>query len=131
MTATSESEIDTAFGALAQQQARVLTVGANASFSFGHRNQIVALAARHAIPAIYPLRDWALAGGLMSYGTVVSDTYRQLGVYAGKILKGAAPSALPIEQSTRFELLINRKTARELGLDVPRSLLALADDVIE
>ena len=131
LEAASESEIDTAFGALAQQQARVLMVGADPSFSFGRRDQIIALASRHAIPAIYPLRDWAVAGGLMSHGTVVSDTYRQLGVYTGKILRGAAPAALTIEQSTRFELLINRKTAKALGLEVPPSLLALADEVIE
>jgi putative ABC transport system substrate-binding protein len=131
LAATSEREIDTAFAAFARQQAGALIVAASPYFSFGARNQIIASASRIAIPAIYPLRDWAIAGGLMSYGTVVSDTYRQLGVYSGKILKGAAPTALPIEQSTRFELVINQKTAEALGLSLPPSLRALADEVIE
>jgi putative ABC transport system substrate-binding protein len=131
LTASSEREIDAAFAALAQQQVRALLVTASPYFSWSRRNQILALAARHAIPAMYTLRDWVADGGLMSYGTILSDTYRQVGVYAGKILKGAKPGDLPIEQSSRFEFVINRKTAKSLGLDVPTRLLALADEMIE
>jgi putative ABC transport system substrate-binding protein len=131
LTASSEREIDAAFAALAQQQVRALLVTASPYFSWSRREQIIALAARNAIPAMYTLRDWVADGGLMSYGTILSDTYRQVGVYAGKILKGAKPGDLPIDQSSRFEFVINRKTAKALGLDIPTKLLALADEVIE
>jgi putative tryptophan/tyrosine transport system substrate-binding protein len=131
LTAGTEGEIDAAFAALAQQQVRALFVGASPYFTWSQRDQIVALAARHAIPAIYPLRDWIASGGLMSYGSIVSDTYRRVGGYVGKILKGAKPADLPIEQSSRFEYVINLKTAKVLGLEIPTKLLALADEVIE
>jgi putative tryptophan/tyrosine transport system substrate-binding protein len=131
VTASSERDIDAAFATLVQQQARALMVGASPYFTWNRRDQIVALAARHAIPAIYPVRRFVAAGGLMSYGAILSDIYHQVGVYAGKILKGASPADLPVEQSSRFEFLINAKTAKALGLDIPARLLALADEVIE
>jgi len=131
LTASSEAEIDAAFGMLAQQQVGALLVTASPYFSRNRREQILALAARHAIAAMYTLRDWVADGGLMSYGATVSDSYRQVGIYAGKILKGAKPGDLPIDSDTRFELVINRKTAKALGIDIPTRLFALADEVIE
>jgi putative tryptophan/tyrosine transport system substrate-binding protein len=128
--ASSEREIDAAFATLVKERVGAF-LGGNDVFFYGRREQIVALAARHAMPAIFPVRAWAEAGGLMSYGTSVDDAQRQAGVYVGRILKGAKPADLPVIQSTKVELIINLKTAKALGLTFPLSLLGRADAVIE
>ena len=127
--AATESEIDAAFTSLVELQARALLVGAPTFL--GWREQIVTLAARYAIPTIYDWREYVAAGGLISYGTNLADTYRIIGTYVGKILKGAKPADLPVQQPTKFELVINLKTARTLGLTIPPGVLAIADEVIE
>jgi putative ABC transport system substrate-binding protein len=129
LKAGTESEIDAALASLNQLKADALLVG-DPSF-LGRREQIVALAARHAVPAIYEWREFAAAGGLITYGTSLTDTYRNVGTYVGKILKGAKPADLPVQQPTRFELVVNLRTAKELGLTVPPSILARADEVME
>ena len=130
LNASSSRDIDKAFEALARDRPDAVFVSLDTSFA-DRRVQLVHLASRHAIPATYALRDFVEAGGLISYGTNFVDAYRQAGAYTGRILKGAKPADLPVVQSTKFEFVINAQTARMLGLTVPPSLLALADEVIE
>jgi putative ABC transport system substrate-binding protein len=130
LNASNDRDIDAAFAILVRQRAGGLLV-ANDGFYVGRREQLVALAARHGIPAMYFLREFAAAGGLMSYGNSLADAYRQVGTYAGRILKGAKPADLPVEQAVKIELVINLKTAKALGLDVPTALLLRANEVIE
>jgi putative tryptophan/tyrosine transport system substrate-binding protein len=130
LQASTESEIDAAFATLDQLHAEALLVGTD-PFFFNRRQQLAALASRHAVPAIYEFRDFVADGGLISYGPSLAGTWRQVGNYAGKILKGANPADLPIQQPTNFELVINLATAKALGLTVPLTILARADEVIE
>jgi putative ABC transport system substrate-binding protein len=130
LNASTERDLEAAFTSLSRRRTDALVVTGDTFFAT-QRNQLVTLAARHAIPAIYQRREYAQAGGLITYGTNFSDMFRQTGSYAGRILKGAKPTDLPIIQPTRFELVINRKTAKILGLQIPDKLLAVADEVIE
>src|SRR5262249_34666537 len=130
LNASTNREISAAFTTLVRQRSDVLFVGNDAFFTT-RRVQIAILAARHAVPALYAQRDFAEAGGLMSYGSSITDAFRQVGVYTGRILKGAKPADLPVVQASKFELVINAETSTTLGLDVPPTLLSRADEVIE
>jgi len=130
VTASSEVEIGTAFGDLVKHRAGALMVAPD-PFLFDRREHVVALAASHAIPAMYFAREFSESGGLVSYGTSLAEVYQQVGAYAGRILKGEKPAELPVIQPTKFELVINLKTAKALGLTIPPAILAQANEVIE
>jgi putative tryptophan/tyrosine transport system substrate-binding protein len=126
----SDEDLEATSTNLAQQRVTALMVGAD-PFLDTRRDRLIALVAEHRLPAIYQFRDYALGGGLMSYGASITDLYRQVGVYVGRILKGEKPADLPVLLPTKFEFVINLKTARALGIDIPANLLTLADEVIE
>jgi ABC-type uncharacterized transport system substrate-binding protein len=127
---SNDRQIDDSFAAMAQRRIGALVVTAD-GFLISRQERIVTLAARHTMPTIYPLSQYVAGSGLMSYGANLTDAFRETGIYVGRILKGTKPSDLPVQQPTKIEFMINRGTAKSLGLDVPPKLLALADEVIE
>lgn len=131
LNADGAAEIDAAFAEMGRQKVPALLVGVDPSYGLVFRDRIVGLAAKYKLPALYDSRDYVEKGGLISYGSVLTDTWRQAGLYVGRILKGEKPQDLPVVQPTRFETVVNLKTARTLGLEVPAGVLALADDTIE
>jgi putative ABC transport system substrate-binding protein len=130
ISASNDAEVESAFAGFARLKAGVLVIGTDAFFN-GLIERLATLAARHAVPTIYQYNEFTAAGGLMSYGGSVNDSYHLAGIYTGRILKGEKPADLPVQQSTKVELLVNLKTAKALGLTVPQSILGRADEVIE
>ena len=130
VNASSERELDAAFATLAERRVGAVVVSSD-PFYFTRRDRLIGLAARYALPAVYPFRAFVADGGLMSYGTSITDAYRQAGAYVGRVLKGEKPADLPVVQATKFELVINMKTAKTLGLAFPSGLLSIVDEVIE
>ena len=128
--ASTEKEVNEGFGRVAERDVGALVVTAD-GFLISRQDQLVALAARYSVPTIYPLSQYVIAGGLMSYGASLSDAFRQTGRYVGRVLKGAAPGDLPVLQAANFELVVNLKTAKELGLSFPQSLLLRANEIVE
>jgi putative ABC transport system substrate-binding protein len=130
LNASTDRDLEPAFAAFSQQHVGAVLVGIS-NFYSRHVEQLAALAARHGLPAVFPFREFALVGGLMSYGSSLSYSYRQVGLYTGRILKGEKPADLPVEQAVKIELILNLKTAKALGLSIPETLLATADEVIQ
>ena len=130
MYASTDRDLEPAFAAFSQQHVGAVLVGIS-NFYSRHIEQLAALAARHALPAVFPFREFALAGGLISYGSSLGYSYRQVGLYTGRILRGEKPADLPVEQVVKIELILNLKTAKALGLTIPETLLATADEVIQ